>query len=124
MRKFLIVIIALVCIAACSKENNEGEVRIRLSNISEYDFENIVVNTSTGDVSYGSLESGEYSVYKSFDLAYRYAFIELTADGETYTLQPIDYVGETPLEKGDYTYQLDLDPQDQYTSLTLVLFEE
>jgi hypothetical protein len=70
------------------------------------------------------LESGEFSAYKSFDLAYRYAFIELSADGVTYTLQPIDYVGETPLDRGDYAYQLDLEPNGQYFSLNQVLIEE
>ena len=124
MKNLLILIFALACLAACSKENDEGDIRIRLSNISEYDFEHITVNTSTGDVSYGSLESGKSSAYKSFDLAYRYAFIELSADGGTYTLQPIDYVGETPLDNGNYTYQLDLEPNGQYTSLSLALIED
>ena len=120
----MILFVALACLSACSKENHQGDIQIRLSNISEYDFENIRVNTSTGDVSYGFLESGESSAYKSFELAYRYAFIELSADGNTYTLQPIDYVGETPLDKGAYTYQLDLEPEGQYSSLIMVLIED
>ena len=124
MKKLLILFVALACISACSKEGDDGNIRIRLSNISAYDFENIAVNTSTGNVTYGSLESGASSAYKSFELAYRYAFIELSADGNTYTLQPIDYVGETPLDKGEYTYQLDLEPNGQYTSLSLVLIED
>ena len=121
MRRLLILVVAMMILSACEDKGNDGKVHIRLSNISDFDFEHVVVNTSSGEVSYGSLESGDFSDYKSFDLAYSYAFIELSSNGATYTLQPIDYVGETPLEEGDYTYELDLEPQGQYTSLTLKL---
>jgi hypothetical protein len=124
MRNILIVLIALACISACSKDGKVGDVQIRLSNTSDFDFEDIVLNTSTGDVSYGSLNSRELSSYKTFEVAYSYAFIELTSGGNTYTLQPIDYVGETPLEKGKYTYQLDLEAQGPYNSLLMILIED
>tara|TARA_R110002126_G_scaffold90404_1_gene215484 strand:+ start:4537 stop:4701 length:165 start_codon:yes stop_codon:yes gene_type:complete len=42
-------------------------------------------------------------------LAFRYAYIELTVDEEPYRLQPYNFVGETPLENGSYTYSLNLD---------------
>ncbi|WP_370477711.1 hypothetical protein [Tamlana flava] len=46
-------------------------------------------------------------------------------DGEVYTIQPIDFVGETPLEKGKYTYQIDAnDSTEQYGKLSLTLIEE
>lgn len=53
------------------------------------------------------------------------AFVQLEIDGETYALQPIDYVGETPLENGSYTYQIDAnDFQERYEKLSLTLIEE
>ena len=124
MKKWVLIFVALALLSACSKETGNEEVNIRLSNVSEVDFENIIVNTSTGDVSFGVLASQSVSDYKSFEMAYRYAFIELTANGNTYTLQPIDYVGETPLDKGHYTYVLDLEGQEQYSSLIATLVED
>lgn len=124
MRRILVLIVAVALLSGCSDEVDNGKVKIRLSNISEVDFENVVVNTSTGNVSYGSLKAQGLSDYKSFELAYRYAFIELSASGNIFTLQPIDYVGESPLDKGNYTYVLDLDIQGQYNSLTMEFIED
>ena len=127
MKKILILIISLATLLGCSKdkEDNFSEVKIRLSNVSQYDFQNIVVNTTTGDVNFENLKSGQKSDNKVFDKAYRYAFVELEINGQTYTLQPIDYVGETPLLNGNYTYQINAnDTEEQYIKLNLTLIEE
>jgi len=126
MKKTMILFITIVTLFSCSKDNVNNEVKIRLANVSKYDFQNIVVNTTTGDVSFEDLESGQKSEYKDFDKAYRYAFVELEIDGETYTLQPIDYVGESLLGNGNYTYQIDANDtfDDQYTRLSLTLIED
>lgn len=127
MKKLLILVLSITFLVSCSNDDDPvpSEVNIRLSNISEYDFENIVVNTSTGYVNYENINSGEMSQYKSFEMAYSYAFVELKIEGETYTLQPIDYVGETPLENGHYTYQLNAnDSNEQYSKLSLSLIED
>lgn len=127
MRKMLILIISLSTLISCSSDddNNTSQLNIRLSNVSQYDFQNIVVNTSTGNTNFENINSQEMTNYKSFETAYRYAFVELEIDGETYTLQPIDYVGETPLENGNYTYEIDAnDSQEQYGKLSLTLIDE
>jgi len=126
MNKILILIISISTLLSCSNGNdNSSELNIRLSNISQFDFKNITVNTSNENVNFEDINSRQKTDYKTFDTAYRYAFIELEIDGETYTLQPIDYVGETPLENGNYTYQIDVnDSQDQNGSLNLTLVEE
>ena len=125
MKKTIILLITIATLFGCSKDNENNEVKIRLSNVSQYDFQNIVVNTTTGNVTFENLSPGQKSEYKEFDKAYSYAFVELEIDGETYTLQPIDYVGETLLENGNYTYQLDAnDTDDQYTKLSLTLIED
>lgn len=120
MKKTLILIISMVTLISCfNDDNNKADLlNIRLSNISQFDFENIVVNTSTGNTDFENISSQQITNYKKFQTAYRYAFVELEIDGETFTLQPIDYVGETPLENGNYTYQIDVDNSN--LSLTLI----
>jgi hypothetical protein len=109
----------------CSNDNQADEVSIRLSNVSEFNFENIVVDTSTGRVSFENIASGEQTDYKTFQKAYRYAFVQLEIKGKTYTLQPIDYVGEESLKMGNYTYEIDADTtKEQYTSLSLKLVKD
>ncbi|GGC63624.1 hypothetical protein GCM10011387_16570 [Pedobacter quisquiliarum] len=127
MKKFLILVITIVAMISCSKDgsDNPSGLKIRLSNSSQYNFKDIVINTTTGDVNFGNLNSGQKTEYKEFNKAYRYAFVKLEIDGKTYTIQPIDYVGETTLKNGSYTYQIDVNnTQDQYTNLNLTLIEE
>ena len=126
MKKVLILIVSISILISCSNdEDNSSELKIRLSNVSQFDYQNITVNTSTGNVDFEDINTEQNTDYKTFETAYRYAFIELEIDGKTYTLQPIDYVGETPLENGNYTYEIDANnSQDQYGKLNLTLIEE
>ena len=127
MKKILTLIISISMLISCSNNDDDitSELNIRLSNVSQYDFQNIVVNTSTGDTTFENISPQEMTSYKTFKTAYRYAYVKLEIDGETYTLQPSDYVGETPLKNGNYTYQIDAnDSQEQYEKLTLTLIKE
>ena len=125
MKKILILILAISMSCSGDDDSNTSELNIRLSNVSPYNFQNIVVNTGTRNTNFENINSQQKTGYKTFETAYRYAFVELEIDGETYTLQPIDYVGETLLENGNYTYEIYAnDSQEQYGKLTLTLIEE
>ena len=128
MRKILILILTIATLITCSSDDNNkvpSELKIRLSNISQFDFQNIIVNTSTGNVEFEDINAGQSTEYKIFKTAYRYAFVELVIDEKIYTLQPLDYVGETPLKNGKYTYQINAnDSQSQHGKLSLILIEE
>jgi len=50
MNKMLILIFSIAACISCSKE--EFKSNIRLSNISQYDFQNIIVNTTTGNTNF------------------------------------------------------------------------
>ncbi|MBT3546469.1 MAG: hypothetical protein HN487_02070 [Flavobacterium sp.] len=111
------------CVEHSVSECNEDptKVNIRISNISNYNYCNVV----SKNTNFGIIEKEESTCYKSFESAYRYAFVELLIDGNTHTLQPIDYVGETLLEPGYYTYQINAnDSQEQYGKLSLTLIED
>ena len=98
----------------CTKDNNSS-VQIRIENISQSDFTDVYADTSGGTHDFGDVKAGHTSDYASFDMAYRYAYIQLKVGTQVYTLQPIDYVGETPLEEGNYTYAIDVvDPNSEY----------
>ena len=127
MKTYLMLIPFLLLISGCSilsGDDEASEVNIRLSNVSPYTYQDIRVSTTGDEVSYGDLESGEFTDYKSFEKAYRYGFVELRINGSTYTIQPIDYVGETPLENGYYTYQVSAnDSDDRFGRLSLTLIK-
>jgi len=100
---------------------NEDAILIRIENISNDTFETIFVDTSGGQADYDGLNSSDLSNYKEFNLAYYYAYIEVQIDSSIYKIQPADYVGETPLEPGKYTYVLDTNEEntDEYDKLEL-----
>ena len=89
-------------------EDDPNTVLLRLKNQSSTDFSAALVRFPETEGSYGALAAGEASAYRPFDTAYRYGYVEVEAEGRTYRIQPFDYVGEEPLEKGRYTYRLDL----------------
>jgi hypothetical protein len=109
---------ALLCLGvglslfSCKKEDatspSSGNIFIRVRNASQYQFDDIFVNTSGGENKYGTVAAGQKSDYKAFTKAYKYAYIKLNAQGQALGIQPIDYVGETPLQPGRYTYALDV----------------
>ena len=108
----LFLAFSITLLSGCLKDNandiSKGEVNIRIENNSIFDFQLIEVNTSGGENFYGNLTSGQVSDYKSYEKAFRYASIEMTIKGEKATLQPFDYVGETPLTSGNHTYSMDV----------------
>ncbi len=86
----------------------ENSTLIRLHNASEYDFLRVEVNTYDEPINYGTIKSDEKSRYKTFKVAYRYAYVRLFVDVNEFIIQPIDFVGETPLGSGKFTYVLEV----------------
>lgn len=58
------------------------------------------------EILYGLIPAGEASSYQTVTKAYRYAYIETKINSELSVLQPIDYMGESLLKSGRYTYVL------------------
>ncbi|MFY0652098.1 MAG: hypothetical protein JXQ96_08705 [Cyclobacteriaceae bacterium] len=124
-RLFVIVLSASVLLGCLADGISTSQVNIRLSNVSEFDFKNIEVDTGFGRAGFEDIDAGQSTEYKRFIKAYRYAYIQLEIDGETYTIQPFDYVGETPLKNGYYTYQIDANnSKERYGKLMLTLIED
>ena len=86
----------------------ENSTLIRVHNASEYDFLRVEVNTYDEPKNYGTIKSDEKSRYKTFEVAYRYAYVRLFVDENEFIIQPIDFVGETPLGSGKFTYVLEV----------------
>ena len=109
----------------CSNNNSDDSILLRISNTSSFDYKDVIINTTTGNVSFEDIESGDKTAYQSFETAYRYAYVQLEIDGSMYIIQPIDYVGETPLANGKYTYEINANESDeQYGKLSITLKED
>ncbi|PCI00341.1 MAG: hypothetical protein COB81_09070 [Flavobacteriaceae bacterium] len=103
----------------------EEGIQIRIKNTSPFTYHNTLINTAINDINFGTLAPEASSEYLEVKEAYRYAFVELTIDGKTYTIQPIDYVGETVLTPGKYTYNISAsDSEERLNKLGIVLVED
>ncbi|MCB8959628.1 MAG: META domain-containing protein [Ardenticatenales bacterium] len=86
-----------------------GTLAIRVANLGPLPMDEVTVNFVGQEVAYGALDVGDFSGYETVTEAYRYAGLDIVAEGGPYNLMPIDYVGETPLVPGRYTYYLSLE---------------
>jgi hypothetical protein len=75
---------------------------IRVRNDSKIDLNDVVV----GGKKYGNISPGGTTDYQTWETAYRYSSVSLLADGKPMEIRPIDYIGETPLGDGHFTFAL------------------
>ncbi len=93
---------------------------LRLENVSSLAISEITVSPGGGGTQvYSNLEPGAVSAYKPFDFVYRYAYLQAVVEGDTLTLQPIDYIGEQQFGAGAYTYLINFEgePGGRYISI-------
>ena len=100
--KQVCALLAFILLASAASTSNATEIRIR--NDSTVELKNVVV----GDKKYGDIKPGRTTDYQHWEGAYRYSFVSLLANSKPLTLQPIDYVGESLLGEGKFTYILTL----------------
>ncbi|WP_282163057.1 hypothetical protein [Ulvibacterium marinum] len=106
MKQFFVLILSLLALSCTDRDDDVDAVNIRIKNASNITFDEVQVSDAV-EV-YENVSSGDYSGYLEFETAYQYAFIQIRSGEDTFTLQPIDFVGETPLPIGFYTYELDI----------------
>lgn len=92
-------------------ERTLERTRIRIKNTSSFDYELLLV----GKEFFGKLKSGTVTEYRIFESAYKYNYVRLAINDEVYKLTPIDYVGETPLGNGYFTYLIKVQDLTQNT---------
>lgn len=119
-RKIFSAILLLLLLGGCSAiSTSAANPQIRVANRSQSNFTSVRVVFPSEEVSYGAVAAGAASAYESVERAYRYAQIEVFIGERRLVMQPIDFVGETLLEAGRYTYALGLAPGGEQLTLEL-----
>lgn len=104
-----LIVLCLLALAACRHVPAPNEALVRVRNASTVPLNSVTLQFTGAVHQFGDLDPGEVTAYRAGGTAYRYGRVEATVDGQRVTLQPQDYVGETPLRPGRYTYELSLD---------------
>lgn len=92
--------------AGCGILDLDGDVEVRVRNGSSLLLDEVSLFLPQSTLSYSGLQPGEESSYSQVSKAYHYASAEVVVGADTARLQVVDYVGETPLDGGRYTYIL------------------
>ena len=114
IKKTFLLFFSVLLLFSCSDDDTndtpEQNVRIRLSNISTVDFKNATFDF----VNFGDLNRAEKTGYKKLENdVYQYGSVSIEINDQNYGWQPIDFVGQTPLEDGDYTFEYNFDVETQ-----------
>jgi hypothetical protein len=104
----------------CEEPENPEVPYIRLWNSSDDDLEGVTVRFEDQVEDYGDVASGQTTEYRPVMVADPYAGIEATVDGKPVLWMPRDYLGETPLDPGYYTYALDTNTRNSTIALALL----
>ena len=88
-------------------DNTGTTTQIRFMNGSVQDFDSLEVIFGTEET-FDALSQGLVTEYRDFEGAYHYGYLKVMVGNDEYIQQPIDFVGETLLEVGKYTYTITL----------------
>ena len=114
-------VIALAANAACSNPfSTDDGTEVRLRNSSSFDFTAVAFTPGTAELKFPRIAAGEVTAYIRVGNAYSYGYLDLLVDGEHRRLQPIDYVGESFIGDGRFTYVITIDATTRNPSVTLV----
>ena len=106
MKNLILLSVIILSVLACKKTkfSPEGPTDIRVSNISDIVFTEVIVNTSGGIDTLGSINPGGLSKYYRFDKAFPKAEISARINGQVFTTGPVDYNGMTYIGQAKITY--------------------
>jgi hypothetical protein len=106
MKKLFLISIIILSVIACKKTkfSPEGPTDVRVKNISDVAFTEVIVNTSGGIDTLGNINTGGLSEYFRFDKAFPKAEITAKVNGQVFTTGSVDYNAMTYIGQAKITY--------------------
>lgn len=106
----LFVFLILTLTTACDDElaqptfvdQNPDDVEIRISNQSEFDFNQVSINTSSNEWNFGLVRKNGKSSYRTFDYAYPYFSLSFEVGDKLFSYQPTSYSGYSKIPGRKY----------------------
>ncbi len=116
---FLVSLVGILLVWGCRKKSPEGPTDIRITNISDYVFDTLYMDTSFGNHLYGILLPDDTTEYKRYEKAYREAYIRLYINQVKYEFIPSDNTYWEFLGRDKYTFSLDADTTNHSLSIEI-----
>ena len=117
-----VLVAALMMVAAgCGNPfGSDGPTRIRLRNASSFELTSVTFAPGSERVEFDRIAPNATTEYRSVKHAYSYGYFDALVDGVRRTLQPIDFVGESYIGEGKFTYQITIDAQTRNPLMQLI----
>lgn len=113
----------IALLSSCSLTGLEtGPTFVRVENGTSWEMEELEVLV-TPPIEVAVLRAGEATDYYTIEKAYRIASVRVRIEDVLHPLQVIDFVGESPLGAGRFTYRLELEGGPG-SSISLTLVED
>lgn len=123
----LCCVLGLILTVSCADESDPvgtPALFVRAHNLSTTAFSSLVLDFRDGRQEvYGALAANEETRFREVDEAYPVVGVTIEAEGEVYQFTPADYSIYDPLDVGNYTYELELDVDQNSVIVTLVTEE-
>ena len=105
LRRPFIAALAAAMLSGCSSPFEASDhVEARFRNATPFTLTDVSLSWPGGSMHVDALAPGASSAFERHDGAYSYGALAVTMNGTVRRLQPTDYVGESPLAAGLYTY--------------------
>jgi hypothetical protein len=108
MKKFFVISMIIITVLACKKIkfSPEGPTDVRVRNLSDLTFYEVIVNTSGGIDTLGDIGPGSESGYYRFDKAFPKAEITATINSEKFYTGSVNYTYMQYLGQDKITYEV------------------
>jgi hypothetical protein len=123
MLRFSHVIIAAIVAGSVGCGNpfgSDGPTRIRLRNASSFELTSVTFAPGSERVEFTRIGPNAITEYRSVEHAYSYGYFDALVAGVRRTIQPIDFVGESYIGEGKFTYQVTIDAQTKNPIIRLI----
>ncbi len=115
MKKFFFITLILISVLSCKKTkfSPEGPTDIRVRNLSEMIFSDVIVNTSDDIDTLGNIGPGDISDYYRFVKAYPKAEISAKINGVKFSTGSVDVTYMQFIGQDRITYEVNISSLDQ-----------
>ena len=119
--KLVAAALAIAVASGCSNPfSSDDDTQIRLRNSSSFELTSVKFRPGQPELKFARIQPGEVTSYAPVTDAYPYGYLEVVVDGARRIIQPIDYVGESYIGEGRFTYVITIDARTLDPAMSVV----
>ena len=119
-RSAMAIGLAAVVLAGCDNPFSSDPTKIRLRNASSFELTAVTFQPGNPKLQFDRISAGETTPYATVSGAYSYGYLDVLVGGAHRVIQPTDYVGESTIGEGRFTYVITVEPTSRNPAVQMV----